>query len=571
MPLDPQLEQGLTNFLDQFTRDAVKDVNESDTLVDILNAIAAVAHRILGDAATDLNATVRLNAIPTEVLCNVLCFLPLRDLIVATHICRRWREVALAEPSLWTDVFLNGGTDQYARSRWAEGEPWTYPNFLDELLERARTKPVRVNIQDLDTKYLRVLCDTLRKHMHHIRSVRIKSNTLGYVERNTLPDYAEPYITDRHWGRSIKANIAICAALCTEAPVLDALELHDSFGDLLPVTFFTHCPNLRSLHLTGYEIAGKTPPVLSLRKLILVRPPNSDPETSPLNLFQYFPNLRDLEMHGVARPFPLPRMDPDNALDRLLVVPKDENYQFKNVQGLNLARIAHMTFRRPSPSVCRKVLESMDGIDSVELVYDDYTVHLRARNGSGTVSRDLDALCTRIVGQIFKDWHPACFDGVASVVVGDKLPWANALALLGAIPAAHTLTFVVSARDAEPDEDGQGPGLVEVEKFYDEAKGALLFDAADWAAAARQPAVRVLHVKAGPRVLLHGLKAEPDEAELSGYRAHRVSAAIVRALVARFPAQRVDELILDGVVVREGVDAPEFASLREMAVKLVVV
>ncbi|KAJ6621209.1 hypothetical protein B0H10DRAFT_1022772 [Mycena sp. CBHHK59/15] len=85
--------------------------------------------------------TFRMNDLPTEIICNILRYVvwdqmkrPVDARLRVTWTCRRWREIALADSTLWNAVWFRGTGAQIERA-WA----W---------FDRARMAPLDIRIDD---------------------------------------------------------------------------------------------------------------------------------------------------------------------------------------------------------------------------------------------------------------------------------------------------------------------------------------------------------------------------------------------------------------------------------------
>jgi hypothetical protein len=109
--------------------------------------------------------------------------------IAVTHVCRRWRQVALSDPNLWSTVVFDLGAE------WA-----------DEMLARSKAALISYS-RDLSLRFMawrtrtRALDDivTLGKHLSHVRRLAL----FGY------PEALQPAMR----------------ALTSPAPHLESLEL----------------------------------------------------------------------------------------------------------------------------------------------------------------------------------------------------------------------------------------------------------------------------------------------------------------------------------------------------------
>lgn len=141
--------------------------------------------------------------------------------IDVTHVCRRWRQVALSDPNLWSTVVFDLGAE------WA-----------DEMLARSKAALISYS-RDLSLSSnawrtrTRALDDivTLGKHLSHIRRLAL----FGY------PEALQPAMR----------------ALTSPAPHLESLELWNRYelSVALPSNLFAHdAPKLRHVTLVGCAV-----------------------------------------------------------------------------------------------------------------------------------------------------------------------------------------------------------------------------------------------------------------------------------------------------------------------------
>ncbi|KAF8504403.1 hypothetical protein F5888DRAFT_1630854 [Russula emetica] len=162
--------------------------------------------------------------------------------ITVTHVCRRWRQVALSDPNLWRTIVFDLGAE------WAE-----------EMLARSKAALISYS-RDLSfqprVSRRRSLDDevTLRKHLSHVRRLVLSGN----------PESLAPAVR----------------ALTTPAPHLESLELlrnAPQFRELcitLPSDLFAHnAPKLRHVILSGCAVPWDSPLFRDLTHLDIRIPP----------------------------------------------------------------------------------------------------------------------------------------------------------------------------------------------------------------------------------------------------------------------------------------------------------
>ncbi|EJD52399.1 hypothetical protein AURDEDRAFT_181010 [Auricularia subglabra TFB-10046 SS5] len=533
-------------------------------------AVDAIVHDAGPAEAKD--APPMLEALPVELVCRSLWFLPFHDLLAATYVCRAWREVALAEPSLWTNIRLNGLADSYGRShRWL-GDAWPYPSFLDDLLDRSRNAPVHLEIRELSRSRLLVFCETVRRHMHHLSTLRVHGVARYSIRSDELPTtfarLAAPQTTH------IAGTRLVLDALHTPGPFLEELSIHA--WDTLTLTgdFFTRFPRLRRLLLRGWgvgrHLTARVPSVV----YVAIDGSNHSGRPPMPDLFAHFPGMRELELEGVGRRnLRLPVMGPLDTLQRLAIIPVSSNWQYSDMRAMAPQRIAHIAAKYPSATLCRGLLASLPSIETIELTVSNVSgghLGLHAHTADGTMSRTLNAICLRVLGGIFEGWQTTCYDAVSTVSISDKLPWEDVLPFLSAMRSVQKLTFLVSARTDYPIKRDR-------KKVYDAYGSSHLFDQSasevDLALCPNLALLQSLRFSASEPVPLTRWAPlgvpDPDEVGLGGWAAHRVSAALVRAMLTRFRSP-LDLLVFDGVVIREGADSMVMSELAVMVKSLVV-
>lgn len=163
--------------------------------------------------------------------------------ITVTHVCHRWRQVALSDPNLWGTIVFDLGVE------WAE-----------EMLARSKAALISYSrdllFQPRVVSRRRSLDDevTLRKHLSHVRRLVLSGN----------PKSLAPAVR----------------ALTTPAPHLESLELLRNAHHFrescitLPSDLFAHdAPKLRHLTLFGCAVPWDSPLFRDLTHLDIRIPP----------------------------------------------------------------------------------------------------------------------------------------------------------------------------------------------------------------------------------------------------------------------------------------------------------
>ncbi|EJD49821.1 hypothetical protein AURDEDRAFT_161371 [Auricularia subglabra TFB-10046 SS5] len=214
-----------------------KNAGSSEDLL-VSNQILDIARRGIARAATQRNTHTRLqSAIPAEVLGLVFIRLDLDHCIIASRVCRHWRNVAFNVPALWTQLDTSKQGISYTMGQ----------------LERSGALPLTVRVHRLTP----ALDELLAKHMWHVKEL--------YLDYMWFCD-------------------DVCACLASSSPALEVLWFsiemenpitrdmfpdHQVFASLRNLTFqigdaetcdlaafLAMCPSLRILELDIFQVGG---------------------------------------------------------------------------------------------------------------------------------------------------------------------------------------------------------------------------------------------------------------------------------------------------------------------------
>ncbi|EJD44986.1 hypothetical protein AURDEDRAFT_165856 [Auricularia subglabra TFB-10046 SS5] len=129
-----------------------------------------------------------LAGLPDDCWLQVLQWLPMTDLISASHVCRRWRALALQNTCLWAhlDIFTRGelvseGFDQLDAPAPGLGIK-THSNLrlVRNILSRSADMPLRLNVVVWDTlvsrAFIHELMAFLRCILHRLTSLRVEDH-----------------------------------------------------------------------------------------------------------------------------------------------------------------------------------------------------------------------------------------------------------------------------------------------------------------------------------------------------------------------------------------------------------
>ncbi|TFY75074.1 hypothetical protein EWM64_g8938 [Hericium alpestre] len=165
--------------------------------------------------------------------------------IVATHVCRRWRQVALSSPALWTNI----------------GAPQTAP-WMEEMLARSKQVPFTFSASiALD----RTICDVIVKALGPDHISRMKGLHLSASECDGYGLFTE--------GQNKSLRIYVLKNLNHPAPMLETLVFKNMtwYNEALPQNIFANTlPRLRRFSLDQcFELSWEAPYFRNLTDLDL--------------------------------------------------------------------------------------------------------------------------------------------------------------------------------------------------------------------------------------------------------------------------------------------------------------
>ena len=203
-----------------------------------------------------------INRIPSEVFSLIPEYLEGgeldENLITMSHVCRGWRELLIARPSLWAHLDCTN-TDK-----------------TRVYIERSKSSPLEISLIDhWDTPYRGDVFLLVVPHISRVRSLSIDAM------EDLLKDLTQHLSSPAPLLRELTINLG-----CDPVPVLNNALFN---GDLL---------SLRSLHLGGVipDLPWKNLSKLTTFQLSRV-PEGTIPVTQLLDFFEHAHHLRDITLH----------------------------------------------------------------------------------------------------------------------------------------------------------------------------------------------------------------------------------------------------------------------------------
>ncbi|TFY62414.1 hypothetical protein EVJ58_g3881 [Rhodofomes roseus] len=255
--------------------------------IDKANRVADEARRIIEDSqlrmkrlCVVLNSTTSINQLPDELLVEILRYvhpgtsnLDLKQLIRATHVCQRWRVIALNAPLLWAAIRF----DIHHRTRRIDA--------AEMCMQRSRDALLHVNIdQDAFNLAMRLLY----AEDHRIASLRLESRTGKY-------------------------ELSRIAPRLNSMTILDTLEMTiRSFRSEVGLYLPSQCTQLRRIWMENVRLRVSTP-LTSLNRLELSTP--VEDLAGWLSLMKNCPNLEFLSLEQTRLSLQPPAFEPEDSSD----------------------------------------------------------------------------------------------------------------------------------------------------------------------------------------------------------------------------------------------------------------
>lgn len=210
--------------------------------------------------------------------------------LLASHVCHRWREIALRTPSFWTTIHFREPVHLARAQAYLErcSASSTYPYCLDILVDTVAPED-HIHGVTLCREELVQVFDIIIAHVGHWRSFHLK------IRDNVCKATARRYLST-----------------CGPAPSLETLQLYHfenyvTVDNLYEAThrppvivFENQVPKLRNVSLIGVNLPWlKSPYLMNLQKLELALHPDNirPPYDSWDRMLRLSPQLESLNLH----------------------------------------------------------------------------------------------------------------------------------------------------------------------------------------------------------------------------------------------------------------------------------
>ena len=221
-----------------------------DHLREVIDDKIKVSNQVAQELKYRHNSLAPISRLPHETLAEIFSLLsfpadeyecvPYMKWICVTHVCHRWREIALCFPYLWNHIDFTGLT----------------LTGVTKILARAKMSPLKFEAHGITPSSkarFKAFGRHLEAHISHTRHLSISGNCRTVLRRLVSP-----------------------------APALVSLALTKSpysYPCIIPDSLFNGtAPMLRCLNLTGYCIGSKSPLLKGLQSLeIWIRPTQATP------------------------------------------------------------------------------------------------------------------------------------------------------------------------------------------------------------------------------------------------------------------------------------------------------
>ncbi|EJD43422.1 hypothetical protein AURDEDRAFT_114746 [Auricularia subglabra TFB-10046 SS5] len=295
--LPPRVKDAIRERFDEIYSLFADDRSGSDNAVSLdqdacLSDAAAFRRSIMdyveslhSDLRFRLSARARINQLPDDVLVSVMSTMPLQELVVATHVCHRWRKLGIETPALWTQLTL---TDALAGAS-------------EVLLERSKAAILDLEIS-ISPNALRRISDPARlvgPSMERVRSLTIQSDKRPPTPRDRR------HFNDFGAGFPVPMPMPAPRGYFEEgpqtpllpAPRLETLRLDSIHGVSIDNRISFDCSMVREAYvICGVFTLGFLRVCSLLRVLVLHVPPGYS-RAEVLRIVRANPELRTLELH----------------------------------------------------------------------------------------------------------------------------------------------------------------------------------------------------------------------------------------------------------------------------------
>lgn len=357
-------------------------------------------------------------------------YLPNQWLMNITHSFRHWRNVALATPRLWADVFIRVGRRPTTPSMKAAWETW---------LSRSKSCPLWIHIQfdrpaDIGHRVMRPLSNILLPHHHRCVRLSMNCNAIHLDDSDVItlfngppPNPFQPIQTPNFPVTSLDIGsesdgwgvdaIARCLKLCPNLETLTITGIwnderldEDDIDRPSPVAL----PFLNSLKLSGeYESIVAVSRVITACRLDLLEVNASSPN---------YMNGHDIAPTPILRlgvePFPVTTLDISGhglrsarLLSILREAPKVENLAISGVRSVARVINALMWDKSLVPLLksleFREVESPINSINNLKVCRDAWGIPIeRVEAGQGTTV-EFDELTPATILVLLKNLPPA--------------------------------------------------------------------------------------------------------------------------------------------------------------------
>ncbi|EJD35651.1 hypothetical protein AURDEDRAFT_175298 [Auricularia subglabra TFB-10046 SS5] len=359
-------------------------------------------------------------SLPVELMTMILDDVDLPSLLRLSHTCRRWRSVSRSHPRFWRDIRLASVSTSAL-------------DLFHARLDQTTDSDIHVDIMlpdALDHGRIRsVVLPAVGRNLHRI----VESQIMLHYETATYALYA-----------------FMGAASRLQRFALGFFHGADKPPVQLPTDILSgHCPSLRLLTLKN--AAFPKDPILSFGQVHHLLFGCDGPYVFPLCLFQHFPSLRVLSVHGgmclgaepvgeAAREVTIPQL----ATFAVHIADCDHLALFGAVP--RLSEIARVTCREPHVDLMRVLLDHLHGPLELDIVVPGVRED-QIEVGFSTPSSDRSRVFVEDSTRIHSDWPrdivfaPDVAERVTALRLTTKLAWL--VPLFAELPACTTLAVEV--------------------------------------------------------------------------------------------------------------------------------